>query len=74
MQTRFHEYVRTPAMARSWYLLASHAIISTGGQPTHLYYDAYPAMAEPVLASIAAEAAERWDTRPRRGPPSYRPA
>lgn len=32
-----------------------------GRATAHLFYDAYPAMAEPVLASIAAEAAERWD-------------
>jgi molybdopterin synthase catalytic subunit len=32
-----------------------------GRATEHLFYDAYPAMAEPVLASIAAEAAERWE-------------
>ena len=32
-----------------------------GRSTEHIFYDAYPVMAEPVLASIAAEAAERWE-------------
>jgi molybdopterin converting factor subunit 1 len=32
-----------------------------GRATEHLFYDAYPAMAEPVLASIAATAAEQWE-------------
>lgn len=33
---------------------------SEGKATEYLHYDAYAAMAEPVLAQIAAEAAERW--------------
>lgn len=33
---------------------------SEGKATEHLHYDAYATMAEPVLAQIAAEAAERW--------------
>jgi molybdopterin synthase catalytic subunit len=42
-------------------LFAGIARDNSEGKPTeHLHYDAYATMAEPVLAQIADEAAERW--------------
>jgi molybdopterin synthase catalytic subunit len=54
------EYVQTPSDG-AVVLFAGVARDNSEGKPTaHLFYEAYAAMAEPVLAQIAAEAAERW--------------
>ena len=54
-------YVLTPSDG-AVVLFAGVARNNFGGKPTaHLHYEAYAAMAEPVLAQIAHEAAERWE-------------
>lgn len=54
-------YVQTPADG-AVVLFSGVARDNFNGRATaHLFYDAYPRMAEPVLANIAAEAAERWE-------------
>ena len=54
-------YVQTPADG-AIVLFAGVARDNSGGRATaHLDYEAYAPMAEPVLAQIAAEAAERWE-------------
>ena len=53
-------YVQTPS-AGALVLFAGVARDNFGGRATaHLFYDAYAAMAEPVLEQIAGEAAQRW--------------
>jgi MoaE-MoaD fusion protein len=54
-------YVRTAADG-ALVLFSGVARDNFNGRATaHLFYDAYPAMAEPVLEQIAAEAARRWE-------------
>ncbi len=55
------EYVRTPADGAVVVFTGIARDNFNGRATEHLYYDAYASMAEPVLASIAAEAAERWE-------------
>jgi molybdopterin synthase catalytic subunit len=53
-------WVQTPADG-AIVLFAGVARDNSDGKATeHLHYEAYAAMAEPVLAQIAGEAAERW--------------
>lgn len=53
-------YVRTPADGAVVVFSGVARDNSEGKRTSHLFYEAYAEMAEPVLAQIAREAAEKW--------------